>query len=426
MRRRLIRLPHGAGHLEVEVPERNLLAVLHPGDAPGVRDEAREVTRAVSEPIGSRSIGELARGCKRAVIVADDNTRVTPTRIIVPAILEELEKAGVKDEQISVVMALGTHRPMSRAEFVQKLGGEVAERVHVENHDFRDPEKLVSLGTTPNGTPVFVNRHVYEADWKIGVGNIVPHHISGWAGGAKIVQPGVCGEETTASTHLLSVRKRGSYLGAVENPIRQEMEAIARKTGLDTVFNTVLNRRGRIVRAFYGDTARAFRAGVKEAERIYCVEAPAKADIVLASSHPCDLDFWQAHKTLYSSYAAVKDGGTIVIVTPCPEGVSKMHPELLEIAHLGTEQIEARLKAGEIQDKLAAALAIAWSTIRKRATVLMVPEGIRPEHVEAIGFRHCETAEEALELAFKKHGEKAKVTVLEGAEILPVLPERSP
>ncbi|MEM3046670.1 MAG: nickel-dependent lactate racemase, partial [Candidatus Bathyarchaeia archaeon] len=322
-----------------------------------------------------------------------------------------------------VVMALGTHRPMTQAEFVRKLGKEVVERVQVENHDFKDAEKLVYLGTTPNGTPISVNRRVYEADWKIGVGNIVPHHISGWAGGAKIVQPGVCGEETTASTHLFSVRKRGSYLGAVENPVRQEMETIARRVRLNTVFNTVLNRRGRMIRAFYGDTAEAFRAGVKEAERVYCVKIPAKADIVLASSHPCDLDFWQAHKTLYSSNLAVKDGGTIIIVTPCPEGVSKMHPELLEIAHLTAERIEAKLKAGEIEDKLAAALAIAWSTVRRRANVLMVTEGIPAEQVQAIGFQHCETTQEALELAFKKQGEDAKVTVLEGAETLPTPPE---
>ena len=168
-------------------------------------DVKEEVIRALERPIGSGPLREIVKGAGKVVIVADDNTRLTPTDRILPVLLDEMNAAGVKDSQITVIIALGTHRFMTPQEILEKFGAEVVRRVAVKNHDYKNPAGLVDLGTTPNGTHVTVNREAYEADFKIGVGSIVPHHIPGYAGGAKIVQPGICGERTTAETHLLSV-----------------------------------------------------------------------------------------------------------------------------------------------------------------------------------------------------------------------------
>ena len=407
-----ISLPYGNKTIPIEIPSRNLLCVLEPTDLPCVRNEKLEIIRALENPIASLKLSDMVTQGDKVVIISDDNTRVTPTQLIVPVILDMLNEAGVEDENIKVIVALGTHRLMTHSEFRQKFGEQVLKRVEVENHEFTDHNKLVELGVTPNGTPISINKEVVEADVKIGIGNIVPHFICGWAGGAKIIQPGVSGEETTAATHLLCVRTRKPLLGSVENVVKREMESIAQKIGLDMIVNTVLNRTGKVVKVVAGDVVEAARKGIDAAKDIYCVKTPAKADIVLASSHPCDLDFWQAHKTLFSADLAVRDGGTIIIVTPCLEGVSRMHPEILEIGKLAPEEVNRKLKQGEIKDQIGGAFAIAWGLIKKRAKVIMVSQGILASDASQLGFDYADTAKMALNKAFTRHGRNAKVAVL--------------
>ena len=419
---RKITIPYGQSKIEFSLPEQNLIGVFSPRNIPGVADLTQEIARALSQPIGSKPLRELAQGAKKVVLVADDNTRLTPTDKIVPALLAELNAAGIKDEQVTIIIALGTHRFMTEAEMLAKFGEEVVKRVTVKNHDFRDPAMMVDLGTTPNGTHIMVNREAYEADFKIGIGSIVPHYIPGFAGGSKIVQPGVSGEETTAYTHLLSVRAPRSYLGILENPVRVELDLMARKVGLHTILNTVLNRHGQVVEAYFGDVEKAFRVGVEKAMQVYAVEIPEEADIVLSSSHPCDLEFWQAHKTLYPSDLAVKAGGIIIVVTPCYEGVAKTHCDILEVTANSSAEIRRMVSAGQLHDEVGAALAIAWAQVKERETVYIVSGGICAEEAEKLGFRHFATAQAALDAALAEKGPLARVTVLTHApDMLPVI-----
>jgi len=298
----------------------------------------------------------------------------------------------------------------------------VVNRVTIKNHDFKSLEALVDLGNTPNGTSVWVNREAYEADFKIGIGSIVPHHIPGFAGGAKIVQPGISGEHTTAETHLLSVRAPRSYLGVEDNPVRKELNMIARKINMNTIFNTVLNRHGEVVGAFFGDVEEAFTEGVKLSKEVYAVELPVEADIVVSSSHPCDIEFWQAHKTLYPSDLAVKAGGTIIIVTPCYEGIAVTHGDILDFANNSSETIKMMVEKKQLHDEVAAALTIAWAQVKERETVYIVSSGIDPEHAKKIGFVPFPSAQEALDAALAKHGKDARVTVLTHApDMLPII-----
>jgi len=417
-----VELPYGTGKIDVRIPEENLIGVYSPKDIRPVPDVKREVIRALANPIGSRPLRELARGARRAVIVADDNTRLTPTDRMIPVLLDEMNAAGLKDDQITVIIALGTHRFMTSEEILAKFGAEVVRRVAVKNHDYKNPAELVDLGTTPNGTHITVNREAYEADFKIGVGSIVPHHIPGYAGGAKIVQPGICGERTTAETHLLSVSAPRSYLGVTDNPVREEVNAIARRVGLNTILNTVLNRNGEVIEAFFGDVVEAFNEGVRLSQRVYATEIPEEADIVLSSSHPCDIEFWQAHKTLYPSDLAVKAGGIIIVVTPCPEGVAMTHRDILEVTHHDACSLRERVSCGQLQDEVAAALAIAWAQVKERESVYIVSDGIGADDAARLGFAHYRTAQEALDAALLAEGPRARVTVLTHApDMLPVI-----
>jgi len=417
-----ITMPYGQENIEISIAQENLLGIYSPKDVAVVKDTKQEILRALHNPIGTKSLTELVKGAKKVVIIADDNTRLTPTVEIIPILLDEMNAAGIKDEQITLIIALGTHRFMTDAEILIKFGEAVVNRITIKNHDFKSPAALVDLGNTPNGTSVWVNREAYEADFKIGVGTIVPHHIPGFSGGAKIVQPGISGEHTTAETHLLSVRAPRSYLGVEDNPVRRELNMIAGKIGMRTIFNTVLNRHGEVVGAFFGDVEEAFTAGVKLSREVYAVEIPAEADIVVSSSHPCDIEFWQAHKTLYPSDLAVKAGGTMIILTPCYEGIAVTHDDIMNITHHSSERLKQMVEKKELHDEVAAALAIAWAQIKERETVYIVSSGIDPEHSKKLGFVPFPSVQEALQAALAEHGKDAKITVLTHApDMLPII-----
>ncbi|ORC37950.1 hypothetical protein B4O97_02840 [Marispirochaeta aestuarii] len=422
MKTRHVSLPYGDTEVGVDIPEENIIGVYSPEEVPPVSDIRREVRRALENPIGSGRLDELARGKKRVVIVADDNTRLTPADLILPPVLDALNAAGVPDGAITLIIALGTHRFMTDEEILKKFGPEVVRRITIRNHPFRDLDSLVDLGTTENGTKIMINREVCEADFVIGVGSIVPHHIPGFAGGSKIIQPGVSGEDTTAETHLLSVRAPRSYLGVLENPVRRELDSIARKVGLNIIFNTVLNRYGEVVEAFFGDVEAAFRKGVERSKKVFSVNIPQAADIVVSSSHPCDIEFWQAHKTLYPSDLAVKEKGIIIIVTPCYEGVAMTHDDILEVTGESSGRLREMVERGEVRDKVAAALAIAWAQVKERETVFIVSHGIDKETADKLGFIHFSSVQEALDEALKRKGSSSGITVLtHAADMLPVL-----
>lgn len=416
-------IPYGESTLSFRVPSANLTGSYWPQPMAPVPDVAAEIRRALSQPIGGPQLADLVRGVKNLVLVADDGTRPTPTDVILPLLLDALNAAGVPDAAIHLVIALGTHRPMTAEEILAKFGREVVSRIRISNHEPFNPQALANVGTTPGGVPVAINRTVLGADLVIGIGSIVPHHIPGFSGGAKIIQPGVCGDRTTGEVHLLSVRHRVSLMGVVENRVRQEMEAIAERAGLRAILNTVLNAEGAVVGAVYGDPRAAFRQGVALSRRVYGVEIPALADIVVAGSHPCDSEFWQAHKTLYAAELCVKQGGTIIIVTPCPEGVAATHPGVLEFGGKAWDEIEAGIASGAIDDLTAAALTLAWANARERADVSLVSGGISDDEAHALSFAPFATIDEALADAFRRHGEQATVTVLPFApDTLPILP----
>ena len=299
-------LPYGNSEISVSLSGGHLLGVYSPCAAKPCENPPGEVRRALQNPVGMPPLEKAVQGCKKVLIISDDITRLTPLQIILPEILEDLNKAGISDNQVSILIGLGTHRPMSGDEIFHQFGREIVDRVSIYNHPWQDRDQLADLGKTTNGTPISVCRMALEADYIIGVGSIVPHHIPGFSGGAKIVQPGITGPETTGATHLLSVRAENSWLGVLENPVREEMEEVADRVGLSAVFNCVLDSSGNLIKAFFGDFKAAFRAGAAVSRQVYGVRIPGPSDIVVAGSYPCDIEFWQAHKTLYPAGKVVQ------------------------------------------------------------------------------------------------------------------------
>ncbi len=159
----VVKLPYGSEDVEVAIPRQSLIGVYSPKDVAPVADLHQEILRCLKNPIGSKPLPDLVRGVRNAVIIADDNTRLTPADKIIPVLLDEMNAAGVSDEQITVIIALGTHRFMTADEILVKFGKDVVRRVKIKNHDFKNPEALIDLGVTANGTNTFVNKEVYDA-----------------------------------------------------------------------------------------------------------------------------------------------------------------------------------------------------------------------------------------------------------------------
>lgn len=409
--------------LQVDVPEKTLAWLIDRKHKPSLRDPVSTLIAAMRSPIACLPLKKLAKGAKRVVILVDDNTRPTPQHLIVPPIMDELNNAGVPDENIEVVIALGTHRKMTEAEIEEKLIRLVTRRVRVYNFDCHDGKDLVNIGRTASSVEVVVSKRVHSADLIIGVGNIVPHCYSGWAGGGKIVQPGVCGVKTIEATHIVAgkIRPISSIVGSLDHPARRMIDEIALKAGLRFIVNTVLNEDDEVANFVVGHPMKAFHRGVELAREIYCPEIPALADIVIVSSYPADLEYWQSSKPADYACLGVRKGGIIILVTPSPEGVASMHPELTELGRLSYEEVVAAYERGEIENRIAAAALMLHSQIKEHANVICVSHGMTKQDKEALGFNHAETVQKALEMAFSAQGRGAKVGVMKCGDIMPVL-----
>ncbi|NLE45639.1 MAG: nickel-dependent lactate racemase [Chloroflexi bacterium] len=405
-------VPYGHESRVLRVPADNIIWVVGPGNAEPVPDLPAAVQAAIRSPIAAPTLPELARRHgTQTVLLIDDNTRSTPQARILPVVLDELNAAGVPDSDISALIALGTHRPMCEAECVEHFGQEVMDRIRVENLP-QSPADFVDLGTTPLGIPVQVSRRYLESDLSIAVGNIIPHMYAGWAGGAKMVQPGVTSALTTARTHLMAGPCVYDILGKIDNPVRREMEDIAARSGLKFIVNVVLNGDHEVVAVVAGDAVAAHREGVRIAEPIYTVTIDQKPDIVVASSYPADRDLWQGVKPLNNCGMMVRDGGTLILLHPAPEGIAPDHPGMVELGRTPADLVCELALRDELSDGVGAATYVALDQTRRRVHVVLVSIGISAAEADRIGLQAATSFEDALDQALARHGEQATIGVV--------------
>ena len=405
----------GAGIQEAEVPEKNLLGVLHANEvAPGLTGEA-EVRRALIEPIGSPRLGDIVRSGEKIAIVTSDITRPMPTYQVMPALLDELYAAGVKAEDITLVFALGSHRKHTNEER-KKLAGERAwkEIACVDS----DPADCVHMGVTAAGTPVDITRAVAEADRRICLGNIEYHYFAGYSGGAKAIMPGVSTRDAIQSNHSMMVRPE-ACAGALEtNPLRMDIEEAGTLCGIDFILNVVLSEHKEIIRAVAGHPVKAHRAGCDFLDRLYLKELPEGADIVLVSQGgaPKDLNLYQTQKALDNARHAVKPGGVIVLIGSCREGLGeRVFEEWMTKSASPQAMIERIGRDFQLGGHKAAAIAM---TLEK-ADVYLVSE-MTDDFVRSIFLTPQPDVQAALDAAFAKLGPEATVLAMPcGGSTLP-------
>jgi lactate racemase len=405
----------------VEVPDANLLGVYAPRTV-GAVDEEAVLARGFNYPHGAPRLREAVTRRDRVLILVEDSTRGTPIPRLLPVVLEELYAAGVPDEAVTLLTAQGTHREMAEGELKRKLG-EFYGRFALHQHRWLDESNLHEFGHTRDGTRVTANRLLAESDFVLGLGSIVPHRIKGFSGGAKIAFPGVAGREMQErsqweAAHCISE----AVMGVAENPMRLRIEEAARLVGLRYIVNLVSDREKKIAGCFTGDPVKAHRAGCRLSHELNAVTLPRRADIVLIDSHPADRDFWQSAKGVYAGTMAVRQGGTLIVVAPNPEGVAPNHPNVLEIGYRPYAELVRMVEAGEVEDVVGAAVLADVAQVVDRTDCIMVSPGVTREETERLGFRYAETARDAMELALKRQGREAKVAVLRhGGHILPLI-----
>jgi nickel-dependent lactate racemase len=311
----------GNGIFELSIPEKNLCGVILPSEPETKEEGTFLIKKALENPIKSKRLSEIVNPNSRIAIIVSDVTRPTPTAKILPPLLEELYLGGAKNENITIVFALGLHRLQTEEECRQLIGKEIFEKIRCIQHD---RERCRRAGETSFGTPVEVFEEVLDSDIIISTGTLEFHYYAGYGGGGKAILPGVSSEKAIISFHSFYSRLfEGSPLsGRADSPARKNIEEAARITGLDFTLNVVIDSKKEIVAAVAGDFVEAHRKGAEYVDAMYKVPVePADAVVVSCGGYPKDINLYQATKSLEHAIPAVKKGGSIVLVAECAEGI---------------------------------------------------------------------------------------------------------
>lgn len=335
-------IPYGRRQIDIELPETIHPDWISPKDVPGSKDPVQLVEDALDHPVGSHCVEDF-RQTKTVAIAINDKTRPVPNEVLLPPLLRRLENLDISPDHILLMIASGTHTPMKPEEFPLILPEEILRRYPVISHNCDDASSLIQLGTTTRGTSVSVNRRFYEADLKIVVGNIDPHHFMGYSGAAKSASVGLSARETINQNHsmlILPNTKTGHY---EDNPMRQDVEEIGQMMGLDFALNAILNLNKEIVHVIAGDPIAVMQKGIPLVQEICQVKVHQLYDLVIVSpgGYPKDINFYQSQKALTHAALLTREGGAILLAAACPEGVgSEGYRQWMEGVHSHTEVIE--------------------------------------------------------------------------------------
>jgi nickel-dependent lactate racemase len=315
---RNISFAFGHGVSELEIPEKNLSSLILPSEPDKKEDGALLIRKALENPINSRRLSELVNPDSRIAIIVSDVTRPTPTAKILPPLLEELYLGGARDENITIIFALGLHRQQTEEESKKLVGEDIYKKIRCIQHD---TSRCRRIGVTSRGTPIEIFEEVLDADFVIGTGGIEFHYYAGYSGGAKSILPGVSSEESVLTNHKMMIEEN-AVSGRVDSPVRQDMEEAAGIFGLKFILNVILDSKKGIVAAVAGDFIGAHRKGVEFVDAMYKVPVePADAVVVSCGGYPKDINLYQANKALDNATQAVKEGGSIILVAECAEGI---------------------------------------------------------------------------------------------------------
>jgi nickel-dependent lactate racemase len=318
-----VRLAYGTTGLTIDVPD-DRTSVVTAADAPALADPAVALRDALRNPIGTPPLRGVVRRGQQVAVSVCDGTRAQPRALVLEAILDEIDGV-VRPEDVTVLIATGTHRGNTPAELAEMLGTSVPSACRVRNHDARDDATLVDLGRMGAGVPVRLARAWLEADVRITTGLVEPHFFAGFSGGPKMVAPGLAGLDTVLTLHdAARIGHPRATWGVVEgNPVQDDVREIARRTGVHFTVETILNRQHALAGVFAGELFAAHAAACAAVRRTTMRAVPRRFPVVVTSNAgwPLDQNLYQCVKGMSAAAEVVEPGGTIVCAAECRDGL---------------------------------------------------------------------------------------------------------
>ena len=406
-----ISLPYGKQQISFHVPEVNLVGVLWPSAVEACSNPHQEIERAMDHPLGTQRVEQIVSAGDKVLILVDDYTRATPVWLILPHLLNRLKSCQVRAEDITLLVSTGTHRPCTESELLGKLGKDIYGHYRTEQHDCNDKSSQAFLGLTSRGTPVWVNHLLLENDRIFGIGHIDPSDYAGYAGGWKLIVPGVAALETIDTNHTLATLSFRNY-GSVDLPCRQDINEAGAMVRVDQFINVVLCQDGQIARVFAGAPAEIHVAGVSMAKKVYEVECPGQVDIAIVSAYPYDIDFYQAIRAIEFADIIVRPGGSILVVAPCADGIGSEDFYRLLVAPGQNPDDFLRNIAKRNGKVTYNVLGYFLTLIRAEKQLFGFMPGITCTELETIGIRPVDSLQLGLDAIMEAHGPKARLAVL--------------
>lgn len=413
---------YGHGYKTFALEREHIIGELKTKDMPPIKDLRAAVLDALYHPIDSEPIDKLVKPGMKIAFICNDTTRVANTYAFMPILVNEMNKLGVKDEDMRIVFALGTHRNMPEKEMREQVSDEIADRLPMYNSDCKISDDFEYFGTTSFGTPVYLNKLICDVDLVFMTGTIVYHFFSGFGGGRKAVLPGVAAMETIRRNHSLMMSPN-SRLGILDgNPVYEDqiegVELFAKKHKM-FLFNVILDAQKQFLKIFAGHWKTAHLEACKYVEEVYGAPFSEPADIVIAScgGYPKDINIYQLQKTMDNAWCAVKEGGVVIILGECEEGSGSAALEKALEENPSPDAIKAKLEKNFV---IGAHKAFAITRLMKKAKFILV-SALDKGIAKKLLFEAVDDVDSAIKLAENYVGKDYKILLMpQGSLTVPV------
>jgi len=401
--------------------------ILRPKEQPTINNPIKRIRDEIRTPIGTKPLKELIvqkDELRNICIVASDATRPVPSHIILEALIKELNDYGIKKEQIFILIATGLHRHSREKELKRILGNNLFHELTVLDHVADDKKELIELGTSSDGIPIAINKMYYESDFKILTGYVEPHFFYGFSGGRKSIVPGIAGAQTIQGNHSAeNVSSPSCRFGIYkQNPMHKNGIEVAKKVGVDFLVNVCINNKHQITEVATGDLEKAHQVLVEyQFDKVFKkINKP--YDIVVCGNggYPLDINLYQAVKSMAIGEMAVKDGGTIISVNECEDGVGHEEFRNLLFSKKYPKELHDKIITHKINVPDQWEIQILTRILAKAE--IYVVSSLKKAEIGNIGLKHAENVEKALNISLEKHGQNARILFLpHGPQILPKL-----